>query len=825
MANYTADQIAAVLSIPGNTLAVPDRFIQHLIMDTRKIANPDGVLFFALKGNLHDGHNFIQDVIQKGVKNIVLERLPKDIPGDVNIFKVDNSLKALQRLAAWHRAQFPELTTLAITGSNGKTTVKEWLYQMITDRIVVKSPKSYNSQTGVALSLWQIQEDDRLGIFEAGISKRDEMTALESMIQPDTGLITMIGDAHAEGFDSDQEKLEEKLILFRNCSRIVYEADNIIVDQTIRRLYPDKQLLSWGEGTDATLFIIEHKVVQNNQVIVSLRYNGQLYELVIPFYDRSSVQNALHCIAVMLLLDMDKDTIQEGLFRIQNIPMRLELLSGSNNNILINDTYNADLQSLKIALDFLDQQAGNRKKAIILSDFMQTGLSPSSLLFELKKLIDLHDIQMVITVGTQIEMLRSIIEHDVFFHNSDSTEALLAELPHMYLQDMAILVKGARVYQMERVIHLLSDKAHTAILETNLQAIEHNLGVFSRYLSGSAQIIAVIKASAYGSGSEELAKFLEFKKVTYIAVALVDEGVQLRQQGITLPIIILNPDKYGIREMEAYQLEPEIYDMYQLYDLVSYLSHKSSKFKIHLKLDTGMRRLGFLKEELPQLCQILVRSSQELEVQTIFSHLSSSENPDDDSFTHFQVTSFMESYNYIVDRIGYKPGKHILNSSGIIRFPEYHFDYVRLGLGLYGIDGTGIFSDQLEKVHTLKASVVQIKNIKADESVGYNRRGKATKNGRIAIINIGYADGLMRLAGNGNYSVRIRGIDFPVMGSVCMDLTITDIGDNDEISTGDEVIIFGKDKPIEVLAASCQTIPYEILTRISGRVKRYYVNA
>lgn len=821
---YIASKISEILKTEAREIPEPKAIISYLAMDTRKFVHPKETLFFALKGSMHDGYEFISDAIAKGVSNIVAEQIPEDLPDHVNLFLVQDSLAALQNLATWHKSQFPDLLTLAITGSNGKTTIKEWLYQMITDRQVVKSPKSYNSQTGVALSLWQVHKNDRLGIFEAGISTQNEMANLEAMIRPDIGLFTTLGDAHAEGFQSLQKKLEEKLILFKNCKTIIYEADNTIIDTAIRNKYPEKKLLSWGKSPKSSLFQIVDTFIKNNTTILTTIYQGSHYSWVVPFVDHASIQNVLHCIAVMLTLDLDKNRIQEGLYKIQNIPMRLELKFGTQKNILVNDTYNADLQSFKIALDFLDQQSGMKEKVVILSEFMQTGMSSEDLNRNLADQLNTHQIKEIITVGPHIESLKNYLISNVSFFNVATTEELLTTLPKFDFNDKAILVKGARIFQLEKVIHALSDKAHTATLETDLQAIEHNLRVFSNYIHDNTQIIGVIKASAYGSGSEELAKFLEFKKAAYLAVAFVDEGVQLRKAGIHLPIIILNPDKNGIPDMVQYKLEPEIYDLKQLHEVIAYLREDIKDFRIHLKMDTGMHRLGFVQEDLSDLCSLLSLHRNQILVETVFSHLSSSEDPAHDDFTHHQATTFKKYYDYITEKLGYKPAKHILNSSGIIRFPEYHFDYVRLGLGLYGIDGTGIFTEKLEKVHTLKATVVQVKSIQASDTVGYNRRGKILKDGKIAIINIGYADGLMRLAGNGRYHVRIRDVDFPIIGNICMDLTIVDIGNHNDIYIGDEVTIFGKDKPIEVLAEACQTIPYEILTRISGRIKRAYIN-
>ncbi|KXK39294.1 MAG: bifunctional UDP-N-acetylmuramoyl-tripeptide:D-alanyl-D-alanine ligase/alanine racemase [Saprospiraceae bacterium] len=820
---YTAADIARILDTDLQYIVHPDDNIVHLTMDTRKLIHSGETLFFALKGSMHDGHVFIPDAIRKGVRNIVVEHIPSEYQEQVNFYPVTNVLHAMQQLAAWHKRQFPELTTLAITGSNGKTIIKEWLSQMITDRQVVKSPKSYNSQTGVALSLWQIKRGDQLGIFEAGLSTTGEMRALEAMIRPDIGLFTMIGDAHAEGFSSINEKIEEKLLLFNHCKTIVFHEDDVLVSDAIRRRFPNRKLLSWGKSPDSTLFRIINIVKHHPSTTVTITLNGESHSLEMPFSDSASLQNALHCVAVMLILGIEITAIQSGLNRLQNLSMRLEMKNGIHNSILINDTYNADLQSFKIALEFLDLQAGNKEKVLILSDFMQTGLDADLLNEQLADEINNHRVSYVIGIGRNIGGLKDRLQPSIRFVWVENTEQVLDNIHNYPLAGKAILIKGARTFKLERIIHRLSDKTHTAVLETDLQAIEHNLKVFSDYLDKNTGIISVIKASAYGSGSEELARFLEFKKVAYLAVAFIDEGVHLRQSGIRLPIIILDPELNGINDLIDYDLEPEVYSLEQLQEIISVCKARRQAIRVHLKLETGMHRLGFTKKDLEALCTLLLEHQDWVHVNTIFSHLSSSEDPNDDDYTHEQVRLLLDHYQYIADRIGYKPQKHILNSSGIIRFPEYHFDLVRLGLGLYGIDSTGQFADKLEKVHTLKASVIQIKDIKASESVGYNRRGHPQGDGKIAIINIGYADGLMRLAGNGKYTVRIQDRDFLILGNVCMDLTIIDLGTDSNVHIGDEVIIFGKNKPIETLAMVCQTIPYEILTRISSRIRRVFI--
>lgn len=821
---YTAESIAHILGTDLSLLSDKSTTIRFLSMDTRKIDQPETTLFFALSGSMHDGHDFVHEALDKGIKNIVVERNPGLLSGNVNVFLVKNSLRAMQLLAAHHRKSFEHLQVIGITGSNGKTTIKEWLYQMIHDRQVVKSPKSYNSQTGVALSVWQIKESDQLGIFEAGISQPGEMEALEKIIQPKIGLFTLLGDAHSEGFNSLAQKLEEKLLLFAHSYTIIYEEDDLIVSMAIRERFKDRNLLSWGWSQNSSLFQVVEIEKSNYQTRVTLNYNGKIETVIVPFSDTASLENALHCIAVLLVLQYDFSTVRENLFKLQNIPMRLEMKNGIQNSILINDTYNADVQSFKIALEFLSQQAGAKDKVVILSDFMQTGLKMEDLNHQLADFIQIHNVSHVISVGQSSKNLEKYLDPFILFSTFDTTDQLINALSNFSFQQKAILVKGARAFQLEKVINALSDKAHTATLETDLQAIEHNLKIFSQHLQPTTQIIAVIKASAYGSGSEELARFLEFKKVAYLAVAFIDEGVQLRKSGVLLPIIILNPDRNGVIDMIKYDLEPEVYSLEQLEEIVALLiDKKNGKFNIHIKLDTGMHRLGFMAEDWDQLCDILVENEKQICVKSIFSHLSSSEDPEDDDYTHQQAQKLINGYDFIVKRIKYQPARHILNSSGIIRFPAYHFDLVRLGLGLYGIDSTGQFSNKLEKVHTLKATVVQIKNIKQSDSVGYNRKGKPAMDGRIAIINIGYADGLMRLAGNEKYTVKINGRDYPIIGNVCMDLTIIDIHQDSTIRIGDEAIIFGKDKPVEDLAEICQTIPYEILSRISGRVRRLYV--
>jgi alanine racemase len=823
---YTASDILKILQTSPDDVVHPDSEIRYLSTDSRRLNVPHFTLFFALPGQLHDGGSFILDAVEKGVCNIVTRKIPERLPAHVNVFLVSDPLQALQQIAAKHRNKHKDLEVVAITGSNGKTIVKEWLAQLIPDKKVVKSPKSYNSQIGVALSLWQISSHDEIGIFEAGISKMGEMERLESMIKPQIGIFTMIGDAHAEGFSSQKQKLLEKLQLFRHTETIIYHEDDEEVSKAIRELYCDRNLCSWGNSEKSTLFrIIESRKVHAGTEVTFI-FDKRRFSLLLPFSDAASIQNVLHCVAYLLFAGYAMEYIAQALGKLHNIAMRLELKKGILNTLLINDTYNADIQSLVIALDFLQEQAGaHRKKILMISGFFQTGMTEKEFCVKVASLIHSHQIDVVAGVGPQLADLQEFLNHAVRFIYFETTELLLHAISDIVVPDSAILVKGARIFRLERVITALSDKAHTAILETNLQAVGHNLSYFSSMTSADTKIIAVVKAAAYGSGGEELARFLQFRKVSYLAVAFIDEGVQLRKAGITMPIMVLNPDRNGINSLIKYNLEPEVYSLEQLEEISAMLESMSvSTFSIHIKLDTGMHRLGFMPEEVSSLCDIL-ESTPSMRIASVFSHLSSSEDSKDDAFTHAQVQMFLGMHERISERIGYRPLRHILNSAGIVRFREYHFEMVRLGLGLYGIDGSRLIAHKLEKVHTLKATVIQIKKVGFGGTVGYNRRGVVREGSRVAIINIGYADGLIRLAGNGNYKVTIHGKEYPITGNICMDLSIVDIGEDSQISVGDEVVLFGKTKPVEELAVVCKTIPYEILSRISGRVRRVFVQA
>lgn len=815
--------LARVLGTDTSLLYDGSFTISFLTFDTRKIIHPKETLFIALGGSIQDGHCYVMNAIDAGVQNILVSRMSGILTSEVNVFIVPDTLAAFQKIAAYHRSLFPDMDVIGITGSNGKTIVKEWLSQLINDKKIVKSPASYNSQTGVPLSVWQMDEGDQLAIFEAGISQPGEMVRLQAVIDPTLGIFTNIGDAHDAGFTDRSQKLNEKLDLFVHCSTIIYCSDDKTVHTHMNSRFQHKVLKSWGFNQDASFItLLSLKSTSDSTEIVCL-YQEKEHILALPFTDRASLENAMHCVATLLALGYSFEFIQQRVYELEHIPMRLEMKQGIKNSILINDTYNADLQSFKIGLEFLSQQSVERERMVILSEFHQLSTSAEGLIKDISALLHKYNVEHVVTIGSQLKPLERYLNPFVLFTNYTNTDSLLQNLHKLPIQDKAILIKGARVFSLDRIFHILSDKGHTAVLETDLQAIEHNLTYFSSLLDKDVKIIAVIKASAYGSGSIELAKFLEYKKVAYVAVAFIDEGITLRKAGISLPMIVLNPDRNGIMDMLTHDLEPEVYSLNQLKEIAqSAKIHANKTFKIHLKIDTGMHRMGFLPNEMAELSHLLL-AHRNIVVASVFSHLSSSEDPDDDDFTTHQMAIFDQCYNELTLMIGGHPPRHILNSAGILRFHSRTYEMVRLGLGLYGIDTTHSVPKHLQKVHTLKASIILIKHLKKGEFIGYNRRSLLEKDSDIAVINIGYADGLMRKAGNGRYAVKIRGQMFPIIGSVSMDLSLVDLGDAHNVKVGDDVIIFGEDPPIERLAEVCETIPYEILTRISNRVKRVFI--
>ncbi len=818
---YSPQELINVWQCPHHI--IDDAYsISAISIDTRHIPLPQTTLFFALKGTNSHGNIYIEDAVNKGVKNIVTDDPSFIISDKANYFIVENTLIALQTLAQYHRSLFKDIPIIGITGSNGKTIVKEWLSQMLADRPHTKSPKSYNSQIGVALSVWELAEEDTCGIFEAGVSQKGEMIHLANIISPNIGIFTALSDAHDSGFASMEEKLFEKTTLFKDSEIIIFEEDNKDIAKTIRNTYGDKKLLSWGFSKESTWIVIKNILKYESYSTLEIIHDSIFYTIHVPFSDEASVYNVFSCISALLSLGEPMTKIITNLNELKNLPMRLEMKNGRNGSLLINDTYNADLHSFKIALEFLSQQAGVRDKVVILSDFQQIGIDTELFAQKISYLLELHGVSTLLGVGSSMPIIEKHLSPFILFHKENTTEDLLKYLNYWSCDKKVILIKGARKFNLELVFEKLSDQSHSTQLETDLKAVENNLKVFKSIISPTTGIIAVIKASAYGTGSEDLALLLENKKVAYLAVAFADEGVRLRGAGISLPIMILNPDINSMSTILDHKLEPEVYCLDQIYKILSHLKLYNQSLDIHLKIDSGMHRLGFDFQELVVLAKILKSNTQYIKVRTIFSHLTSSENSEHDKWTHHQIQEFLKAYDYLTKILDYSIPKHILNSAGIVRFPEYQWDYVRLGLGLYGIP-VSTQLEGLERVHTLTSYIIQIKHVKANETIGYNKKGEIYKDTHIAVINIGYADGLMRIASLGRFSVSIHGQDYPIIGQICMDLTMVDIGnDIDKIQVGDSVTIFSKHKPIEELALACQTIPYEILSRISERVKRVY---
>jgi len=816
---YTAKEIGEILVQPDLKGLIAS-LITEISIDSRRIVTPSETLFFALPGELHDGHDFVETAYDRGVRNFVVsrsdfsEKYPK-----ANFYKVENVLTALQRLATVHRESFPKLKKIGITGSNGKTIIKEWLYQMLHDVYhIVKSPKSYNSQIGMALSLLAIEEGHELGIFEAGISRTLEMGKHRDMLDPEIGLITNIGSAHDEGFSSHQDKLAEKMILFQNAETIIFKKDDHIINDFVTSEYSDKELFSWGTSEFADVRIVT-SVVEDANRIIEVQYKKEKEEIKLRYTDMASLENCMHCVAVMCLLGLSLKEIKNRIHRISGLHMRMEMTTGIDQSILINDAYSADLDAFQIALEFVKQQAGNRQKMAILGAFEQSGKDEQFVFNKIiEQLVNFGFKDLVYISVRKFEKLDDRINVQLYSSKSE----VLDNIHSLDVSQKAVLIKGARHHGLEDISDRLSDKGHSATLQINLTALENNLRTYKKYLQDNVDIIAVVKASAYGTGSSEVAQLLERNGVNHLAVAFADEGIALRQSGIAARIMVFNPDLRSLPDIIRYRLEPEIYGLEQLEQIVNYSNHNNTPINIHLKLDTGMHRLGFLRGDMKPLCHLL-SNADHVNVPTIFSHLASSEDEGEDDYSRNQFNEFDEMYETICSSLKRKPKRHILNSGGISRFPDRQYDFVRLGIGMYGIDNNPAIQNSLRKVHRLYASLIQIKKMKKGDSIGYNRRTILTEDTVIGIVNIGYADGVMRNLGNRKYSYLVHGRKVNIIGNVCMDVTIVDLTNVPEVKVGDQVVVFDDSHSIEELASAAGTIPYEILSRISSRVNRTFV--
>ena len=821
---YSISEITRI--VKGELILESDTntMISELAIDSRRLIVPEVSLFFALTSKRNDGHKYIEELYEKGVRNFVVENEPSNLLllYNTNIIKVKNTLFALQALAAAHRKQY-NIPVIGITGSNGKTIVKEWLYQLMNEsRNIVRSPKSFNSQIGVPLSVWQIREDHDLAIFEAGISEQDEMDHLQPIIQPTIGIFTNIGHAHDENFISRTQKAGEKLKLFTKVNTLVYCIDQKELQEGIIKtgLLKNIETFTWSRKTIADLQIT---AVQSDGHFTQLTgiYKEDEISLGIPFTDEASIENAIHCWATMLLMGYNNSMITKRMRALQPLAMRLEMKAGINNCTLINDSYSNDIDSLSIALDFLNQQKQHRKKTVILSDILQSGRSDSHLYNEVSELLTMKQVDRLIGIGKGISRQAPLFKIEKEFF--ETTEDFLNSYSLNVFANESILLKGARVFGFERITESLQQKTHETVLEINLNALVHNLNYYRALLDPGVKVMAMVKAFSYGSGSFEIANILQFHQVDYLTVAYADEGVELRKAGIKLPIMVMNPDEESFDSIIKYHLEPEIYSFRVLKMLEAALLRmtiNSQPVGIHIKIDTGMHRLGFDPVEVDELIN-QIKGRANISVKSVFSHLAASDSEKNDDFTRHQISLFRMISERISYEFDYPILRHIANTAAITRFPEARFDMVRLGIGLYGIAPIPEEQDMLQNVSTLRSVISQIKHILPDDTVGYNRRYKAKHETVIAIVPIGYADGLSRALSNGIGHLKVGGKFAPIVGSICMDMTMIDITCI-KAQEGDEVIIFGKDLPITRLADEMGSIPYEILTGISQRVKRIY---
>jgi len=820
--NYTIENIAEIAHgkiIQRNSVAQPT----HLLLDSRKLLFPQNTIFFAVNSSHRRAVTFIKNLYEKEVRSFVIDDTAFDLSPypDATFILVGNVLQALHSLAIHHRRLF-SFPVIGITGSNGKTIVKEWLYQLLqTDFNIVRSPKSYNSQIGVPLSVLQMSEQHALAIFEAGISQPGEMDKIEMMIMPTAGVFTNIGEAHSEGFVDKRQKIREKLKLFKHSSSLIFCADDEELNEEVNALKKENtqlQLFTWGSNNAASLKIISVEKGNNSSIING--YFEKEIQIQIPFGDDASIENAISCWCILLKMKMANDVIAKRMLQLHAVEMRLELKNGINNCSIINDSYSADINSLKIALDFLHQQKQHKKQTVILSDILQSGKDENELYAEVASLLKQKNIERLIAVGPKINLQQqqfSFLREKHFFASVDEFKM---HFPLLHFKDETILLKGARVFEFEQIDQLLEQKIHQTILSINLNSIAHNLKQYQNLLNPSVKIMAMVKAFSYGSGSYEIANLLQFNNVDYLAVAYVDEGVELRKAGITLPIMVMNPEENTFNALVRYNLEPEIFSFTILSSLEKYLDSLGIQFfPVHIKLDTGMHRLGFEQSDISMLASHLANNNK-IKVQSVFSHLAAAGDKSHDAFTNKQTAIFLECCKELQNNLEYNFLKHIANTSAISN-PDLQMDMVRLGIGLYGIDSNTSIQKKLKNVSTLTTTIAQIKSVKAGDGIGYGRETILENDATIATVRIGYADGYPRALSNGVGKMLIQNKLVPVAGNICMDMTMLNItGIN--CKEGDKVIVFGEQLPVQQLAKWCNTISYEIMTGVSQRVKRIY---
>lgn len=789
-----------VSAVSGSTnLPVEGLHINDITYDSRSIIRSKNTLFVALTTGSRNGHQYIQHAINQGCKYILCEE-NEDLKyaKDVMYIRVPDTLVAYQAIAKYRRS-IVNIPIIGITGSNGKTIVKEWLASVLESQYsIIKTPKSYNSQIGLPQSLIPINRKYTLGIFETGISQKGEMEILEKILKPTIGILTNIGDAHQECFSSIKDKLKEKLLLFKNVKTLIYCSNNAIVNETIKsEISPDITLISWGSSSSNTLQVLTRTQDQESKTL-RYRYAGEEYTINVPTLSNIERENLLHVIATAMHLGVPIFNIQESAGSLNQLPMRLEVLQGNRGNVIINDSYTSDLQAFRYALEYLESHYPDMDKLIITSSGVKSN--------ELSALFRSYRIDQVL-----------------YLEHTAPTSELIGKIDAIATSDTAILIKGRRIDRLESLSEHLASRYRTTTLQVHLPSLKYNLSVYRQLLNPETLVILVVKASAYGSGSIHVSRYLAQLPIDYLAVAVLDEAIELRDQGITLPLLLFNFSDYSaIGALWKYDIEPEVYSIDQL-KLLSRESHSREKpLNIHLKIETGLNRLGLIPEDFTEVID-LIKSSSQLVVKSIFSHLSGSDNPTYDDFTMSQFHRYTESYTILCEGLGYRPIRHILNSAGITRHPYYQMDAVRLGLGLYGIDESGDLENTLQPVLSLKSQILQIKHIKAGESVSYSRSYMADTDRTIAIVGIGYADGLPRLAYPSGGCVYYEGKRLSYLGNICMDVCMVDITDVENIFPGDLVEIFGHNLPIQELATICNTISYEIISQVSPRVKRVYI--
>lgn len=820
---YTIEKITTLIG--ARRIGHNDANIGWILTDSRSLCFPEETLFFAIRTQRNDGHNYIPELYRRGVRNFVVEQVPSGAGNELaeaNFLKVTSTLAALQRLAERHRDEF-DIPVVGITGSNGKTMVKEWLYQLLSPQMVVtRSPKSYNSQIGVPLSVWLLEKNTDIALFEAGISQTGEMQALRDIIQPSIGILTSIGQAHQENFRTMDEKCQEKLLLFHDAKTVIYNSDDEIVSRSMRRSGFGGKKIAWSkEDPQATLYIKEVETKDNITRVAYVFNQTTEGTYHLPFIDEASVECSLACAATALHLGIDPETLDIRMSQLEPVAMRLEVKEGQHGCTLINDSYNSDLSSLDIALDFMSRRPDHngRKRTLILSDIQQSGQKPDKLYSIVSELAEKRGVDKFIGIGSVIAEHKdkiSITEKHFF---ADVPTFISSETFHA-LSDEVILLKGARQFGFDHITELLEQKVHETILEVNLNAVVANLNHYRSFMRPETKIICMVKADAYGAGAVEVAKTLQDHRVDYLAVAVADEGVTLRKNGITSNIIIMNPEMTAFKTMFDYDLEPEVYS-FRIMDALIKAAEKEgiTSFPVHIKLDTGMHRLGFDPEH--DIDEVIERLHHQNAIipRSVFSHFVGSDSNDFDRFSAHQFELFDKASTKLQEAFDHKILRHICNSAGIEHFPERQLDACRLGLGLYGIDSRD--NHILNTVSTLKTTILQLRHVPKEETVGYSRKGILTRDSVIAAIPIGYADGLNRHLGRGHAYCLVGGKKATYVGNICMDVAMIDVTDID-CKEGDTVEIFGEHLPVTVLSDILDTIPYEVLTGISNRVKKVY---